>query len=123
MKFTNNKIYQLASDIANNLKEINAYIPAKANFFLQKNINTIINAAQEIENSRLEIVKHYGILNEETQQYTILDEKMSDAIAELEELFNIEQELEIKTFSIEALGTAEFTSAQMQAIMFMISEE
>lgn len=123
MKFTNNKIYQIASDITNNLKEINAYIPAKANFFLQKNINTIINAAQEIENSRLEIVKHYGILNEETQQYTILDEKMSDAIAELEELFNIEQELEIKTFSIEALGTAEFTSAQMQAIMFMISEE
>lgn len=123
MKFTNNKIYQIASDITNNLKEINAYIPAKANFFLQKNINTIINAAQEIENSRLEIVKHYGILNEETQQYTILDEKMNDAIAELEELFNIEQELEIKTFSIEALGTAEFTSAQMQAIMFMISEE
>lgn len=123
MKFTNNKIYQLGTDIAKNLKDLNIYIPAKANFFLQKNIAVISNAAQNIENSRIEIIKHYGELDENTQQYNVPEEKMPEAIKELEDLFNIEQEIDITTFSIEALGTAEFTPVQMQSIMFMISED
>jgi hypothetical protein len=41
---------------------------------------------------------------------------------ELDDLFNIEQDLEIKTFSIDALGNTEFTPVQMQAIMFMIED-
>ena len=123
MKFTNNKIYQLATDISTNLKDLTVYIPAKANFFLQKNIANLTAAATDIDKSRLEIAKHYGILDEETQQYSIPEENRETALKELEDLFNIEQEIEIKTFSIESLGTAEFTPAQMQAIMFMISEE
>ena len=123
MKFTNQKIYQLAELINYNLQELNAYIPAKANFFLQKNIATISNAAQDIEKARLEIAKHYGELNEEKQAYDIPQDKLEDASKELNELFNIEQELEIKTFSIDALGNVELTPAQMQTMMFMISEE
>ena len=122
MKFNNQQIYQIANNILSNLDNLNIYIPAKANFFIQKNISTLAAAAQEIEKSRLEIAKHYGVLDEEKQQYKIPEDKLEEASKELEDLFSIEQELDIKTFSIEALGNAEFTPAQMQAMMFMIED-
>ena len=122
MKFNNQQIYQIANNVLSNLDNLNIYIPAKANFFIQKNNSTLAAAAQEIEKSRLEIAKHYGILDEEGQQYKIPEDKIEEASKELEDLFSIEQELDIKTFSIEALGNAEFTPAQMQAMMFMIED-
>ena len=122
MKFNNSKIYQIANELISNLGNLEIYIPAKANFFLQKNIQLFAVAAQEIEKSRLEIAKHYGVLDEEAQQYTIPQDKMEEASKELEDLFNIEQELDIKTFSIDALGSAEFTPVQMQVMMFMIED-
>ena len=122
MKFNNQQIYQIANNVLSNLDNLDIYIPAKANFFIQKNISTLAAAAQEIEKSRLEIAKHYGVLDEEGQQYKIPEDKLEEASKELEDLFSIEQELDIKTFSIEALGSAEFTPAQMQAMMFMIED-
>ena len=122
MKFNNQQIYQIANNVLSNLDNLNIYIPAKANFFMQKNISAFAAAAQEIEKSRLEIAKHYGVLDEEGQQYKILEDKLEEASKELNDLFSIEQELDIKTFSIEALGNAEFTPAQMQAMMFMIED-
>ena len=122
MKFNNQQIYQIANNVLGNLDNLNIYIPAKANFFIQKNISALAAAAQEIEKSRLEIAKHYGVLDEEGQQYKIPEDKLEEASKELEDLFSIEQELDIKTFSIEALGNAEFTPAQMQAMMFMIED-
>ena len=122
MKFNNQQIYQIANNVLSNLDNLNIYIPAKANFFIQKNISILAAAAQEIEKSRLEIAKHYGVLDKEGQQYKIPEDKLEEASKELEDLFSIEQELDIKTFSIEALGNAEFTPAQMQAMMFMIED-
>ena len=122
MKFNNNEIYQIANILAKTFDNLDLYIPAKANFFIQKNISILAAAAQEIEKSRIEIAKHYGILDEENQQYKIPEDKLEEASKELNDLFSIEQELDIKTFSIEALGNAEFTPAQMQAMMFMIED-
>ena len=122
MKFNNSEIYQIANVLAKTFDNLDIYIPAKANFFIQKNIAIFAAAAQEIEKSRLEIAKHYGELDEENRQYKIPEDKIEEASKELEDLFSIEQDLNIKTFTIEALGDAEFTSAQMQAIMFMIED-
>ena len=121
MKLTNQQIYQYAENLLSVFNDnFNIYIPAKANFYIQKNISTLAAAGQEIERSRLEIAKHYGVLDEEKQQYTIPENKLEEANKELQDLFNIEQDLEIKTFSIEDLGNTEFTAGQMQAIMFMV---
>ena len=122
MKFNNNEIYQKANMLLETFDKLDIYISAKANFFIQKNISILATAAKEIEKSRLEIAKHYGTLDEENQQYNIPKEKIKEASEELEGLLSIEQDLDIKTFSIEALGNAEFTPAQMQAIMFMIED-
>ena len=122
MKFNNQQIYLMANNSISALSNLDIYIPAKANFFLQKNLQTLAAAAQEIEKARLEIAQHYGVLDEENQQYKIPGDKVQEANKELEDLFSIEQELDIKTFSIEALGNAEFTPAQMNAMMFMIED-
>lgn len=121
MKLTNNQIYNLASSLTE-IANSNTYIPAKANFFIQKNITTIAKAAQEIDKSRISIAQHYGTLNEEGTQYSIPQEKAAAANQELNDLFGIEQDLEIKTFKIDDLGDIQFTTSQMQAIMFMIED-
>lgn len=122
MKLTNNTIYQIANN-SNNLFDDKTYIPVKANFYIQKNLALIAAAAQEIERSRLEVAKHYGELDEEKQQYIIPEDKIQEVSKEMEELFSIEQDLDIKTFSIEALGNLELTTTQMQILMFMIAED
>ena len=122
MKLTNYEIYQIANN-SNNLFDKNTYIPVKANFYIQKNLTKIMAAAQEIEKSRVEIIQHYGTLDAETEQYIVPQEKIEETSNELNELFNIEQDLDIKTFSIDALGNLELTSNQMQILMFMIAEE
>lgn len=122
MKFNNNEIYQMANILAKTFDNLDIYIPAKANFFIQKNIAIITIAAQEIDKSRLEIAKQYGEPDEEEQQYIIPTNKIEEASKELNDLFSIEQDLDIKTFSIEALGNTELTTAQMQAILFMIED-
>jgi predicted nucleic acid-binding Zn-ribbon protein len=77
--------------------------------------------AQDIEKARLEIAQHYGVLDEENQQYSIPNEKLAEASKELEDLFNLEQEVDIAKIKIDSLSDdLTMTTAQMEAIMFMI---
>lgn len=121
MKLNNQEIYQIASQLEE-LSDMKIYIPAKANFFIQKNINVIKSAATEIEKTRLNIAQQYGVLDEEKNGYYIPPEHIETANKEVLDLFAIEQELDIKKISIEDLGNVEFTPAQMQSLMFMIEE-
>ena len=121
MKLTNQTIYQYTEALAS-FNDIKTYIPARANFLIQKNISALAAAAQWIEKSRLEVAKHYGEVNEDGTGYTIPKEKLPAAAKELEDLFSIEQEIEIRTFKLDDLGNAEFTGAEMKAIMFMIED-
>ena len=122
MKFNNQEIYSLATVLQDLFKESNIYIPVKANFKLQKNINNLSAAAQEIETSRANIIKQYGTPNKDGKTYTIPEANLKAANKELIDLFSIEQELDIKTCSIDDFGDIQFTAAQMQAIMFMIED-
>ena len=122
MKFINYKIVEYAKVLSEIFNNNTLYIPVKANFLIQKNLKIFVEAAEEIEKARLEIGQHYGVLNEEAQHYVIPDDKLDIAQQEVIDLLNIEQELDIKTFSIDALGDIDLTPKQMQALMFMIEE-
>lgn len=123
MKLTNIQIYNYANAYGEAFASFDSYLPVKANFILQKNVEVLAAAAEEIEKARIGIAQHYGVLNEEGTRYDIPQDKMTDVNKELQELFEIEQDLNIKSLSIEAFGNVEFTPAQMQAIMFMIEED
>lgn len=122
MKFNNFQIFNLAQNLLQNYNQENLYIPIKANFLINKNIKLLSEMAEEIEKARYEIIQHYGILQEDKQQYNIPEEKIIEANQEIADLFSIEQELNIQTIKLEDLGDIKLTTKQMQAIMFMIEE-
>lgn len=121
MTMTNFEIYNIAKAMSDAFQDGSQYLPIKVNFFIQKNKATLMALAQDIDNSRMEIVRNYGTLNEEGTQYMVSDENMEAANKELLDLFNIEQEVDIRKVSIDAFpDDVTLTSAQMEALMFMI---
>ena len=122
MKFTNEQIYQMANELLQAFDNSGIYIPARANFNIQKNTEVLAAAAKEIEKTRLSVAQHYGEPNEAGDSYIIPADKLEEANKELMDLFTMEQDIDIKTFSIETLGDVKLTSAQMHAIMFMIED-
>jgi hypothetical protein len=121
MKLTNNEIYIHAQNLVMAFEDKEQKLPIKISFYLQKNKNTLLQLAQDIEKSRIEIAQSYGVLDEETSQYIIPPEKMEEASQELNDLFNLEQDVQIYTINIDSFGDdLTITTAQMEAIMFMI---
>ena len=120
MKLTNQQIYDATINLAS--FSIEGKLPVKVSFFLQKNIQTLAAAAQEIEAARLQVAQDFGTLNEEGTQYVVPPEKLTEAKKELNDLFGLEQELNIHTFKIDDFDKVELTYQQLSAIMFMIEE-
>lgn len=121
MKLTNNEIYAYARNLVEAFENNDQKLPIKISFYLQKNKNTLIELAQDIEKSRMEIAQNYGEIDKSNQQYIIPPEKMEEATKELTDLFNLEQEVQIYTVSIDNFDDSFMvTSSQMEAIMFMI---
>lgn len=124
-KFSNAEIYSHSTALIKLFGNDNQnYFSAKINFIIQKNKNTLLDKAIEIEQARLEIIQKYGHLNEEdSNQFVIPPEKVEIVNQELADLLSIEQELNILTIKIDDLDKVEFTPAQMEVLMFMIEEE
>ena len=121
MKLTNNEIYVYTRQLMEAFQDGEQRLPIKVNFYLQKNKSTLLALAQDIEKARLEIAQNYGTLDESGEQYQIPNEKLAEVSKELEDLFNLEQEVNIYKINIDSLSDdLTFTTAQMEAIMFMI---
>ena len=123
MKLTNQTIYNYAQKINSAFTEKTQYLPAKINFFIQKNATTLAAAAEEIEKSRVSIIRHYGVEDKETGNIQVPEDKLAEASKELEDLFNIEQELNISMVNIDQFGDIKLSIEQMNAIMFMVEGE
>lgn len=120
MKMTNLEIYNNASRLVETFNDGNQKFPIKLNFFLQKNKKNLLSLAQEIEEARLAIAKEFGVENE-SGSYVVEPNMIDKAQAELTQLFNIEQDVDISTISYEELDPfMTLTSAQMEALLFMI---
>ena len=121
MTLTNNEIYMYARQLMDAFQDGEQKLPIKINFYLQKNKNTLLALAQDIEKSRLEIAQNFGTLDETGEQYVIPNDKLAEAGKELEDLFNLEQEVDIYRISIDSLSDdLMLSAAQMEALMFMI---
>lgn len=122
MKLLNSEIFEYTNCLIEQLYNTDIYIPVKANFYIQKNVNILIKMKDEIEQARLKIAAHYGTLDSECNQYIIPAEHIAIVNNEINDLFAIEQEIELTKINIEDLGDIELTPKQMQALMFMIEE-
>ena len=119
--YTNSQIYELAVALQSQFSDGSLVLPIKINFYLQKNKNNLYNLATEIENARLEILKKYGTLGE-NNEYQFTEENSKIASAELEELYGLEQEVDVYMVDIDAFGdNLELSQRQMTTLMFMIN--
>lgn len=121
MKFTNQKIYEYGQKLSI-FSNCNIKLPVRINFYLQKNIQLIQQAFQEIEQARLSIGAQFGTVNEERNGYDISPENIAAANKELNDLLNLEQEIPIHIFNLSDFDNIELTYQQLSAIMFMIEE-
>lgn len=122
---TNGEIYQNALNLVNSFNEKDQkeiYFPAAVNFSILKNKTLVHDIAEEIEKSRMDIILHYST-SQNGDTIVINPEDVDKANKELEDLLNIQQEIKVYTFKIEDLSEIQLTSAQMQAILFMIEED
>ena len=77
MKLTNHEIYSYAQQLsALNIGDIK--MPVRINFFLQKNMQVIAAAGQEIDAARTALVAQFGELNNEGTHYVVPPEKMAE---------------------------------------------
>lgn len=121
MIMTNNEIYTYTRQLMEAFTDSEQKLPIKINFYLQKNKNTLLALAQDIERSRLEIAQSFGTLDDAGEQYIIPNDKLAEASKELEDLFNLEQDVAIHKISIDSLNDdLMLSAAQMEALMFMI---
>jgi hypothetical protein len=122
MQMTNRDIYNYALKLNEAFNDKEQTFPIKVNFYLQKNKKLLIELATDIEESRANIIKQYGQLNEEQGLYVVPTENLEVAQAELDDLYNLEQEVNIYTIDIDSFPQdMNVTSAQMEALMFMIN--
>lgn len=121
MKLTNNEIYGYAIALNEAFADNTQRLPMKVNFYLQKNKKTLVELGQDIEESRLDIIRNYGELTEDGTQYSIPTSNIEAAQKELEDLLNLEQEVNIYMIKSDSLpDDISLTTGQMEAIMFMI---
>lgn len=119
MQLINKQIYQYATNLV--AFNIEGKLPVRINFFLQKNIQKIIELGQEIDTAKLEIGEQYGTPNEDGG-YSIPPDNLEAVNQELNDLMNLKQEIDIHIFKLDDFDGIELTTQQLSAIMFMIEE-
>ena len=119
-KMNNGMIYQYALALNEALNDNDLQMPVAVIFSIEKNKQTLMTVAQDVEKYRMDIIKKYG--EEVDGNYNVLQDKIEIANKELQDLFSIEQEVNIYKFNIEDLGDIKLTSNQMNAILFMIED-
>ena len=118
----NSEIYSLGNALLEYMQEELA-LPVKIKFYLQKNMNKVISLAREIEQSRTEILNKYGTLSEDGTSYHFDDDKIAEAQKELNDLFNLEQEVKVNMLELDWFDSVELSNEQVNAIMFMINDD
>ena len=120
VKMNNGMIYQYALTLNEALNDNDLQMPVAVIFSIEKNKQTLMTIAQDVEKYRMDIIKKYG--EEVDGNYNVPQDKIEIANKELQDLFSIEQEVNIYKFNIEDLGDIKLTSNQMNAILFMIED-
>ena len=119
---TNFQIYDYGQKLSI-FNDSNIKMPVRINFYLQKNIQLIQSACKEVEQARLHIGSQFGVLKADGTGYDIPAEKIPEANKELQDLFNLEQNIPLHIFKLSDFDGIELTYQQMSAIMFMVEED
>ena len=119
---TQEEIYQIASNFMNYFNDNENKMSVAIAYAIQKNKQTLVTIAQEIEQNRHIILTRYGTLQEDGN-FFIPKEAIAEANSELQKLLQIQEEVKIYTLTLEELQSIQLTMSQMNTLMFMIDED
>ena len=119
---TQQQIYQIATNFMNYFNDNENKMPVAIAYAIQKNKQTLVTMAQEIEQNRQLILSRYGSMQEDGNFFIPL-EFIEKTNKELQTLLKIQEEVKIYVLALEELQEIEFTMSQMDTLMFMINEE
>lgn len=119
---TQEEIYQIASNFMNYFNDNENKMSVAIAYAIQKNKQTLVTIAQEIEQNRHIILTRYGTLQEDGN-FFIPKEAIAEANSELQKLLQIQEEVKIYTLTLEELQSTQLTMSQMNTLMFMIDED
>ena len=105
-------------------------LPFGLKYKLVSNYNSLVTAASDYDTKRKEIIKKYGVENEETHEYSIQDEesksKALDEIAKMLAESVIVEVLKISTKEIEEVNDESIELSTVDIILlqeFLVKEE
>ena len=122
MHLNNGDIYQKVSLLKELIEDKTFYLPAKVNFRLNQNIELIFNQVKKIEESRINIISHYGTVKEDGT-YSIPIEKITEANKELDELLALPCSFNLNPIYLSWLKNIDLPIRYMNAINFMIIDD
>ena len=120
---TNLEIFNIANSLLENFSDANMELPVKVNFYFQKNMTNIVSMAQDIDKTRMAIFTKYGKLDEGTNQYKFEPDVVETVNKELQDLFDLEQEVKINMLKLDWFDGVNLTTQQVAALAYMIEEE
>lgn len=124
MKLTNEEILLYSNRLMNIFEKDDnkKYMPVRIGFAIQKNFSTLLTLAKEIETSRMKICEEYGKVENGNDYYTFSPDVIDIVNEEFNDLFTIEQDVNIKMVNLKDIEKLELTMLQIEALMFMIEE-
>lgn len=119
---TNLEIYTTAQALMESITtDIN--LPVKVGFYIQKNMKKMIELAQEIEKSRMEIFDKYGEKDEENNQYKFDKSVQEQVQKELNDLFDLTQDVKTNMLELDWFDDIDLNANQIAAISYMIADD
>lgn len=124
---SNMEIYNIATVLValhNRMVEEEIAFPVKVNFYFQKNMNSLVDMAKELDSERNNILMKYGTPSaEDASQIQIPEENVNKANKELSDLFSLEQEVAVNAIELDWFDGVSMTAQEVAAITFMIKDE
>ena len=121
VKFTNAQIYELLNKLDKAFTEDNIYFPVRFNYYFVRNASKLEEQVKNIDLARNVIINHYATVKGDKYQFSS-QEDLDKANKEINELFTLEQELQIDMVDLAIIEEMQLTVDQMEAIMLMIKE-
>lgn len=119
----NSRLYELGEIYPKIFKHMEKIaMPVKSVFYIQKNLNTISDAAQDLDKARLIVVKKYGVKNDDGS-YRVPQELINEANNELQELLQQQQEIELYPIPLSWFEGVSLTAEQVNSLLIMIEED
>ena len=118
------EIYHITDLYLKHIKDSDKpYLPAKINFILSQNFKKLIKIRDDIDQTKKDVILHYGRVDESGNYQIVDSEKLQQAQKELDALSLMEANIDYTSIPLKDIEEIEFSPGQFEAIEWMIKDD